>query len=97
MSYEKHTNKELLSECRNCIGDLLNEIAILTKQERPQVIALRDEIGKRTKGITFITDDASAQEVKEPEMRVCEFCGVKHLKVDNPKTWPTFTGHTHGE
>ena len=88
MPYSKHTNMELLAVVGRCVSDLLKALA--AKAHQPRAEALRDEIGKRIK-------DASAQEVKEPEMRVCEFCGVKHLKVEKPKTWPTFTGHTHGE
>ena len=79
MPYSKHTNMELLAECYNCISDLLELSEIQPKAE-----ALRDEIGKRTKGVTFITDDASALQVEEPEMRVCTYCGKKHIPIDKP-------------
>lgn len=52
MPYSKHTNMELLAECYNCIGDLLQEIATLTDQGRthPKALALREAIYQRTKG-----------------------------------------------
>ena len=53
MGYEKHTDKELLSECRNCIGDLLNELGPVTihLQGHLKARALRDELLKRVKTI----------------------------------------------
>ena len=65
MPYSKHTNMELLAASYNCISDLLKALA--DKAHQPKAEALRDEIGKRTKGVTFITDDASALQVDESD------------------------------
>ena len=58
MPYSKHSNMELLAECYGCIGDLLKEfrhLDHLLHTKRPKAEALRDEIGHRTKSVTFET------------------------------------------
>lgn len=48
--FEKHTDKELLAECWNCIGDLLEELGLTSDNENaqyPKVIALLDELYNR--------------------------------------------------
>ncbi len=58
MPYSKHTNMELLAVAGRCIGDLVKavhrrgSIANCQKAE-----ALREELRKRTDGVTFVTDE----------------------------------------
>ena len=47
--FEKHTDKELLAECWNCIGDLRKELELTNGENIPyhKAIALLDEIDNR--------------------------------------------------
>lgn len=61
MPYSKHTNMELLSECRNCIGDAIRydlEHGI----RRPKAIVLLMELRKRTEEELVVS---------------CRFCGSR--------------------
>lgn len=53
--FTKHTERELLAECSNCIGDLLEELNNTHAEERPKACTLLDELNIRSKK-TYVHD-----------------------------------------
>ncbi len=56
MLYSKHTNMELLAECWKWIADLIDGPNLMGRKTEADAVALREELRKRTKGVTFRTD-----------------------------------------